>query len=119
MVLSIIALVRATNLALYVRLIDAAFPTTSKLFLNPVNESLFLTEFHFFNLLKRIGLLASERTHGVRVELNPGLITLFSDNPDLGKAREEIEVEYDGPSMIIAFNAKYIQDILSTLSRKS
>ena len=66
--------------------------------------------------MKRIGLLASERTHGVRIELKSGLMTLISDNPDLGKAREEIEVDYDGGDLIIAFNAKYVQDILSILS---
>ena len=41
-----------------------------------------------------------------QIELNQGLMTLFSDNPDFGKAREDIEVEYDGLSMTIAFNAK-------------
>ena len=39
---------------------------------------------------------------------------LNSDNPDL-VAREEIEVDYDG-DLIIAFNAKYVQDILGILS---
>jgi DNA polymerase-3 subunit beta len=108
-------IVRSTNLTLYIRLIDAAFPDYQQVIPKSSERVVVLERIPFLQSLKRIGLLASERTHGVRVELNPGLITLLSDNPDLGKAREEIEVEYDGPSMIIAFNAKYIQDILSTL----
>ena len=43
-------------------------------------------------------------------------MTLLSDNPDLGKAREEVEIEYEGGELIIAFNAKYLQEILSTLN---
>ena len=84
--------VRATNLALYVRLIDAAFPDYQQVIPKSSERIVVLDRIPFLQSLKRIGLLASERTHGVRVELNPGLITLFSDNPDLGKAREEIEV---------------------------
>ena len=70
----------------------------------------------FLDSLKRIGLLASERTHGVRVELTDGLMTLLSDNPEFGKAREEIEIDYTGGDLIIAFNAKYVTEILATLS---
>ncbi len=107
--------VRASNISLYIRLIDAAFPDYQQVIPKSSERIITLDRIPFLQSLKRIGLLASERTHGVRIELNAGLMTLLSDNPDLGKAREEIEVEYDGPSMIIAFNAKYIQDILSTL----
>jgi DNA polymerase-3 subunit beta len=66
--------------------------------------------------LKRISILASERTHGVRIEVAPGQMTLSSDNPDLGKAREELSIEgYEGEAMTIAFNARYVREILQIL----
>lgn len=109
--------VASDEVTLFVRLIDAAFPDYRQVVPKSSERKVVLDRIPLLNSLKRIGLLASERTHGVRIELRPGRMTLLSDNPDLGKAREEMEIEgYDGTELIIAFNAKYVRDILSTLS---
>ncbi len=108
--------IAASNMTLFVRLIEAAFPDYRQVIPKSSERSIILDRGVFLDSLKRIGLLASERTHGVRVELKSGLMTLLSDNPDLGKAREEIEIDYDGGELIIAFNAKYVVEIMSILS---
>lgn len=109
--------VAAGGVVLFVRLIDAAFPDYRQVIPKSSERRVVLDRMPFLNSLKRIGLLASERTHGVRIELRPGRMTLLSDNPDLGKAREEMPIEgYEGGELIIAFNARYVRDILSTLS---
>ncbi len=109
--------VEAGGVVLFVRLIDAAFPDYRQVIPKSSERRVVLDRMPFLNSLKRIGLLASERTHGVRIELRPGRMTLLSDNPDLGKAREEMPIEgYEGGELIIAFNAKYVRDILSTLT---
>ncbi len=110
-------IVEAGGVVLFVRLIDAAFPDYRQVIPKSSERRVVLDRMPFLNSLKRIGLLASERTHGVRIELRPGRMTLLSDNPDLGKAREEMPIEgYEGGELIIAFNARYVRDILSTLS---
>ena len=101
---------------LFVRLIDATFPDYMQVIPKSSERIIVLDRVPFLDSLKRIGLLASERTHGVRVELTDGLMTLLSDNPEFGKAREEIEIDYTGGDLIIAFNAKYVTEILATLS---
>ena len=108
--------VAGANMSLFVRLIDAAFPDYGQVIPKSSERIVVLDRMPFLSSLKRIGLLASERTHGLRVELSTGTMTLSSDNPDLGKAREEVEIDYDGGDLTIAFNAKYLQDILATLS---
>jgi DNA polymerase-3 subunit beta len=108
--------VSAANTSLFVRLIDASFPDYKQVIPKSSERIVVLDRVPFLDSLKRIGLLASERTHGVRVELTSGMMTLLSDNPEFGKAREEIVVEYDGGDLIIAFNAKYVTEILSTLN---
>ena len=106
----------AANTYLFVRLIDATFPDYNQVIPKSSERIVVLDRVPFLSSLKRIGLLASERTHGVRIELTQNMMTLLSDNPEFGKAREEIEVDYDGGDLIIAFNAKYVTEILGTLS---
>ncbi len=43
---------------------------------------------------------------------------LSSNNPDLGEAREEIDIDYAGEDISIAFNARYLMDCLSIMKSK-
>ena len=62
-------------------------------------------------------MASNDRTHGVRLEVEPGKMTLLSDNPDLGRATEDVAIDgYDGEQLVIAFNARYMRDILTILS---
>ncbi|GAG18398.1 unnamed protein product, partial [marine sediment metagenome] len=40
------------------------------------------------------------------------------NNPDLGEAREELDVDYAGEDLSIAFNARYVMDALNAVRAK-
>jgi DNA polymerase-3 subunit beta len=63
--------------------------------------------------LKRVSLLAHEKSKGVKLNLSKGSLTISSSNPDMGEAREEIDVEYDGEDLDIGFNSRYFLDYLN------
>ena len=108
---------RSGDLLLFVRLIDAAFPDYNLVIPRSSERRVSVERSVFFSAIKRIAILASERTHGMRLELSKTKLTLVSDNPDLGKAREELEVQgFTGSDLIIAFNSKYVMEILSVLT---
>jgi DNA polymerase-3 subunit beta len=66
----------------------------------------------FLAALRRISLLASERSRGVKVHLEKGRLELSASNPDQGEASEDIEVAYGGDPLTIGFNARYLIDVL-------
>ena len=43
---------------------------------------------------------------------------LSSNNPDLGEAREEIDIDFAGETVSIAFNARYLMDCVSIMKSK-
>ena len=65
--------------------------------------------------LKRVALLADEKSKMVRFEIQKGSLTLVSDNTDLGAAVEELAIEYDGEEVSIGLNAKYVLDVLNVM----
>lgn len=65
--------------------------------------------------LRRVSVVSSERTRGVKLQLEPERLELTTINPDIGEAAEEIEVEYDGPPVGIGFNSRYLMDVLGVL----
>jgi DNA polymerase-3 subunit beta len=43
------------------------------------------------------------------------VLALSANNPDLGEAREELEVELSGEPLKIGFNSRYLSDVLAVL----
>jgi DNA polymerase-3 subunit beta len=43
------------------------------------------------------------------------LLSIASSNPDMGEARDEIEIDYKGEPAEIGFNAKYMLDCLEVM----
>jgi DNA polymerase-3 subunit beta len=69
--------------------------------------------------LKRVALLADEKSKMVRFEIQKGNLSLISDNTDLGAAHEEMPIEYEGEEVSIGLNAKYVLDILNVIEGDS
>lgn len=65
--------------------------------------------------LRRVSVVSSERTRGVRLQLDGQKLELNTINPDVGEATEEIDVEYDGSPVGVGFNARYLIDVLQVL----
>ena len=66
--------------------------------------------------LRRVSIVSSERTRGVKLQLDTGKLEISSINPDVGEASEEIAVDYEGRAFSIGFNAKYLIDVLAVLA---
>jgi len=60
-------------------------------------------------------LLGDRESHAVRFGFKDGKLQLTSRSPDVGEARVEIEVQYEGADLEIAFNPDYILDVLRAL----
>ena len=62
-----------------------------------------------------MSLLSNSKSKGVTFTLAGGKMEITSNNPELGDAKEEIEVEYKGKDIRIGFNARYLLDVLSAM----
>ena len=47
------------------------------------------------------------------------IVRISSDNPNIGKAEETINVDIEGPGINISFNAKYIIDVLKAIDAEN
>ncbi len=51
----------------------------------------------------------------MKLDLSKGVLRVLSQNPDLGEAKEEVPVEYEGEALKIGFNARYLIEVLAVL----
>ena len=97
------------------RKVDGKFPNYRQVIPgdNPIQVR--VNKEDFAHALRRVSLLADEKSRMVRFEIRKGNMTLISDNTELGAAREELEVDYDGEEVTIGLNAGYVLDVLSAV----
>ena len=65
--------------------------------------------------IRRVALMADERSHAIRFHLEPNQLVISSQNADEGEANETIQTDYDGEPTDIGFNAQYLQDFLNVV----
>lgn len=65
--------------------------------------------------LRRVALMADDRSHAIRFRLADNQLHLASQNAEEGEAGETIAADYDGVETEIGFNAQYLQDFLNVV----
>jgi DNA polymerase-3 subunit beta len=101
---------------LFIRLIEGEYPDYRLVIPKETPKVLRVEKEEFYSALKRVSLLSHEKSRGVKFSIQPGLMTIYSSNPDLGEAKEEIDIHYTGESISIGFNSKYLLDCLAVSS---
>ena len=101
------------------RKIDGKFPNYRQVIPGDNNLKAKASKEDLTHALKRVALLADEKSKMVRFEVRKGNLNLVSDNTDLGAAVEEMALEYEGEEVSIGLNAKYVLDILSVIEGDS
>jgi DNA polymerase-3 subunit beta len=107
--------VKHKSTTLMVRLIEGKYPNYEQFIPQKLSEKISINREDFLHSLRRVSLLANHKSKAVTLNISQGKMEISSNNPEMGDAREEIEIEYAGKNLKIGFNAKYIQDVLQAI----
>ena len=107
--------VKREHIFLSMRLIEGKYADYRRIIPERSEHSISVDREGFLASLKRISLMSSDKSRSVTFSLSPGMLQLSSQSPELGDAKEEINIEYDGEELKIGFNSRHLIDALSTL----
>jgi DNA polymerase-3 subunit beta len=110
------AFFRRDDIQLSVKLADEQFPPYAKVIPQEQARKLRMGRAQIIEALRRISLVANDKSGGVRLQIDPGSLKITSENPDVGEGSEELDIDYAGESIGIGFNARYLLDALSCLT---
>ena len=74
-----------------------------------------LNRANFLNILKRLLILSSDSYRGALFEFQENVLTVHSNNPDIGESTESLEIEYQGPSLQIMFNPRFLIETINLI----
>ena len=97
------------------RTIEGQFPSYEKVLPKDNDKEVIINKEAFSAAIGRVALLSHETSRAIRISLEGGMMVISSSHPEVGEAREELEVSYEGPDLSIGFNAKYLSDFIGTI----
>ncbi len=105
----------AGRVTLVSSIVEGVFPTFEKVIPLENDKVLELGTQQLSDVVRRVSLLSNERSRAVKLSLQEGKIEVSSSNPEMGEARESLDVGYRGKEFEIGFNAKYLLDFLGAV----
>ncbi len=118
-------LFRMKTVELVATLIQGTFPNYSQLIPQSFTTRATINMKDFLQETRIAGIFARDGAGIVRLQLEPsengdaGKLTISARAEEIGEHRGEMDVKMDGESAKIAFNSKYLQDVLSVLDADS
>jgi DNA polymerase-3 subunit beta len=108
-------LVRTGGAVIYSRLVEGRFPRYQDVFPASVEVRIPLDAGRLRSAVEQASIVTSDESRGVDFEFGPGLLKLSSQAADVGSSHVELPINYDGKSVVITFDPRYLVDALKTL----
>ncbi|MEE9516711.1 MAG: DNA polymerase III subunit beta [Candidatus Adiutricales bacterium] len=100
---------------LVMRLLDGRFPDYQMVIPKNNDQIMTIKRKDFLDMLRRVAVMSSDRYKGTKFLLQPKNITLTAVNPDLGEAKEDMPIEYEGKELNMGFNVQYFIEVMSAM----
>jgi DNA polymerase-3 subunit beta len=98
------------------KLIEGNYPNFRQVIPPEAKERITLERETFLTAVRRVSLLASEKSNSVKLIFSKSNIDIVANTPDVGEAKESLPIMYKGRDFSIAFNPEFLMAPLRNLS---
>ncbi len=98
-----------------IRLLEGDFPQYRSIISRTGGKQILIDRQTFLMMLRRMSILSSETYKGVIFAFGNNRLTVAATNPDIGESKEDMDIEYEGDPMEIAFNPKFFIEALNMI----
>lgn len=113
------AVMKKDTTVISIRLLEGEFPDYKKVIPKDNSNEAIADKASLLSSLKRVSILSTDKIKGVKFSFSANKLTLSTSSPDLGDATEDVEIKYSSNDVEIAFNARYLMDMLESLTDES
>jgi DNA polymerase-3 subunit beta len=98
------------------KLIEGNYPNYRQVIPSEAKERVTLERETFLNSLRRVSLLASDKSNSIKLNFGKNNIDITANTPEVGEAKESLAVQYKGRDFSIAFNPEFLMAPLRALT---
>ena len=109
---------RLQSVRLISRLIEGKFPDYERVIPKEAERKLRISREEFLLATRRVGILSTQSSPAIRLEISGERLVISKDSPELGESRDEVPVTYQGEALTVGFNPTYLTDVLRNLDEE-
>lgn len=94
------------------RLLDGQFPRYNQLIPSESPKKAIVNVSQLIAALERVSVMVNDKTSIVKLHFADNELKLSADTPDAGKSEDTIDIQYTDEELMIAFNYKFVLDVL-------
>jgi DNA polymerase-3 subunit beta len=110
--------IKTNSATLKVSLVDAGYPDYHRVIPVDVGDVVCFNKDKMLRALRRMNVVSSEGCDGVIIKLVNDMMVLSSNNPDVGEAKEEVEVLYKGEEVEVGYNINFLIDAMEVIDEE-
>lgn len=103
------------GMRMYSRLITGQFPNYQQVIPQEFKQRIRVRTERLLRAVRRMSITARDSANVVRLSAKGGELLITSNTPEVGRAREQVEVTAEGEAVETAFNARYLMDCLNNI----
>ncbi len=96
--------------------VEGNYPNYRQVIPTSSTERITLDREQFLGALRRAEIMTSDKANSVKLAFTQNTLTITSNTPEIGEAREVVTINYQGKDVAIAFNPAFLMDPLKVLS---
>ena len=101
------------------QLVEGQFPNYREVMPTKHEVKIEMSREPFLSAVDRAALMTSDRAQAVDFCFSKGLLTIKSEDPELGQGEVRLPIEFDGKDLQISFNPEFIRDMLRITERET
>ena len=108
-------IIKKESETIIIRLLEGDFPEYMGIITKGKSHTIQMDKHLFLMMLKRMSILSSEDYKGVIFSFSDDRLFITTTNPDIGESKEDMEIDFQGDSIEVAFNPRYFIETLSVI----
>ena len=100
------------------KLVEGKFPDYNRVIPKNHKNIVTLGRLPLLASLQRTAIMTSDKFKGVRLNIEPGVLRVASNNAEQEEAVDELDIDYGGDTIEIGFNVTYLIDALQNMSQE-
>ena len=109
----------ANDTLLVSKLIEGNYPNYKQVIPSNTTERIQVGREAFFETVRRVSLLASDKSNSVKLVFGENSIEITANAQDVGESQEVMDVQYGGKQFAIAFNPEFLMAPLKALTTEN
>lgn len=97
------------------RMLSGQFPNYEMVLPKDNNNFFLIDSQRLAAAVRRVALMADERSHAIKFEVSSGQLTITAQASDIGEVEETLSIEYSGDIITSGFNAQYVNDFFGVI----